>query len=435
MMENIPGGRYEPVRALGASGRTWLARDTVLHRDVAITTIPLPPGPPEARDHALADARIAAGLSHPALVTVHDVLVEPTQARIVTDFVQGRSLSRIVGEEGPLRPGRVAQIGLSLLDALAAIHGRGTTHRMVSPDTVLVADTGEVMLAGLGTAPAPGPYADPGADLRALGATLLFAAEARDPSTGPPGPGPLAHPIHALMYGPPDPQAVRAALTAVATAEQEPATVPSGQAPGAGRSASGAVVLAACAVLVVALIVAAFVVLRPGRNTPNPTDSLAAGATPGTGATASPTPSPSASRAPDPCELISADYRPPLEPANTCTVRLGEANVTVKTHPDEATAKTIFAAVRKRQAASAGSSSIEGSMRTKIRDVPLGDEAFSQEYSVELFPGAGSLVWLRIDAWTVEISVTNMQTKVTQDMRTAAMSAARTVATALTRRS
>src|SRR5690606_5666189 len=61
-------GRYTLVEALGPAGRTWLARDTVLHRDVAVTRLPLPAGPPEARDRALADARAAGVITHPALV-------------------------------------------------------------------------------------------------------------------------------------------------------------------------------------------------------------------------------------------------------------------------------------------------------------------------------------------------------------------------------
>src|SRR5690606_41245627 len=98
----VLAGRYTLVEALGSAGRTWLARDTVLHRDVAVTRIPLPPGPPEAIEAVLAEPRAAAVINHPALVTLHDVLTENGEAWVVADYVRGRSLDRIVAATGPV---------------------------------------------------------------------------------------------------------------------------------------------------------------------------------------------------------------------------------------------------------------------------------------------------------------------------------------------
>src|SRR5690606_9015178 len=181
----VLAGRYTLVEALGSAGRTWLARDTVLHRDVAVTRIPLPPGPPEAIEAVLAEPRAAAVINHPALVTLHDVLTENGEAWVVADYVRGRSLDRIVAATGPVSTTHAAEIGMRVLNALGVIHSRGRTHRAVVPANVLVADTGDILLAGLGLAPVDGTPADPADDLRALGATLLYATEARTPETGP----------------------------------------------------------------------------------------------------------------------------------------------------------------------------------------------------------------------------------------------------------
>lgn len=429
-------GRYTLVEALGPAGRTWLARDTVLHRDVAVTRLPLPAGPPEARDRALADARAAGVITHPALVTVHDIHTEPGEAWLVADFVRGRSLDRIVRAAGPVAPAHAAGIGLRLLDALAAVHARGRAHRAVDPAGVLVADTGDVVLAGLGLVPGDGR---PGEDLRALGATLLFAVEGRGPETGPPRPGPLAHVIGSLLYGPHDVAAIRAALAAAAAA---PAPVT------AAATAAGAVdtgpatrpstigarrvwpVVVTVAAALAGTAVAGVVLLRPGPAAA-PSATSAAGSAAASASAASP--GPAGSGPADPCALVAPGGRPSPERAGSCSVTVGGAKVTIKTHPDAATARTVLAAIRRRQASQAGEFAVERAVTSRLRDVPgLGDEGFAQDSSVGLLPAATSTVWLRVGTWTAQIEVREDRDRVTPGMRTAALRAARTVAAGLT---
>jgi len=76
---------------------------------------------------------------------------------------------------------------------------------------------------------------------------------------------------------------------------------------------------------------------------------------------------------------------------------------------------------------------VEGARTTKVRDVPLGDEGFAQDNSVKILSSTASFVWLRIGALTIEVEVHNDPIHATRDTRAAAMSAARTVAAALSK--
>ncbi|MEV4018328.1 protein kinase, partial [Nonomuraea angiospora] len=190
MRGTVLAGRYTLVEPLGPGGGTWLARDEVLHRDVAVRRIPLttarPADEPDTttggrpgsaageRERVLAEARFAASLSHPGLVTVHDVLASGPQPWVVMDLIRGGSLDRVTAAEGPLEPGRVAAMGLRLLDALAVVHAHGHVHGAVTPGNVLIAATGETVLAGLGTTT---PDAAPAVDVRMLVTTLMFALD------------------------------------------------------------------------------------------------------------------------------------------------------------------------------------------------------------------------------------------------------------------
>ncbi|MGI5120824.1 serine/threonine-protein kinase [Marinactinospora thermotolerans] len=149
------------------------------------------------------EARICAGLSHPSIVTVHDVVREADRPWIVMELLRGRALDRMVEEEGPLPPRRVAEIGRRLVAALEAAHATGVLHRDVKPGNVLVLPDGRVVLTDFGIAvsdteesltltgrlPGSSGYVAPerlrdgtvtaASDLWSLGATLYFAVEGR----------------------------------------------------------------------------------------------------------------------------------------------------------------------------------------------------------------------------------------------------------------
>src|SRR5262249_12955668 len=192
-------------------GRVWLAGDEVLRRDVAVKEVVLPIGLPDAelaelRQRTLREARAAARLSHPNVVAIYDVIRADDQPWIVMEYIPSRSLHRVINEDGPLDPGRVARIGLSVLAALAAAHRAGVLHRDVKPNNVLISDTGRVVLTDFGLATFDGGEnavtrpglvlgspqyiaperartgdSTPESDLWSLGATLYAAVEGRPP--------------------------------------------------------------------------------------------------------------------------------------------------------------------------------------------------------------------------------------------------------------
>ncbi|MFG1685824.1 serine/threonine-protein kinase [Nonomuraea sp. NPDC049269] len=209
--------RYRLLSPLGQGGMgiVWRAVDELLRQEVAIKEVRLPPDLDEASRTALAErtlreARAAARLrSHPSIVTVHDVVLDGGRPWIVMELVQGRSLDRVVRDDGPLPPRQVAWIGLQMLDALGAAHASGILHRDVKPANVMLTDDGRVLLTDFGIATVAGDVAltqtglltgSPGyiaperlrgepdgplSDLWSLGATLFTAVEGGPPFARP----------------------------------------------------------------------------------------------------------------------------------------------------------------------------------------------------------------------------------------------------------
>ncbi len=154
-------GRYEVVHPLGQGGmgRVLLARDTVLGRLGALKVVRDDLGlPPEARielfDRMRNEARAAAALSHPNMVTLHDMGEEPTVGLyLVFEYVEGPTL-RDKLDKGALGTLEVARLARQLGDALATAHAAGVIHRDVKPENVLLAPTGP-KLADFGIARLP----------------------------------------------------------------------------------------------------------------------------------------------------------------------------------------------------------------------------------------------------------------------------------------
>ncbi|MWA13036.1 serine/threonine-protein kinase [Streptomyces sp. BA2] len=205
-------GRYRLGESIGRGGmgRVWRAQDEVLHRTVAVKELTAAQFVAEA-DRAIlfarthAEARAAARINHPAVVTVHDVLEYDDRPWIVMELVEGRSLADAVKERGRIDPVEAARIGLWTLKALRAAHAAGVLHRDVKPGNVLLADDRRILLTDFGIAAIEGDTtitrtgevvgsvdylapervsgANPGpaSDLWALGATLYTAVEGNSP--------------------------------------------------------------------------------------------------------------------------------------------------------------------------------------------------------------------------------------------------------------
>lgn len=153
------GGRYEIRELLGSGGmaRVHLAYDTRLGRTVAVKTLlPELARDAEARRRFAREARAAAGLNHPGIVTVHDQDEVRTDEDIVPylvmEYVDGSTLAELARSQVRLDIERAVRITCDILDALAHAHARGLVHRDVKPSNVLITSTGSVKVADFGIA-------------------------------------------------------------------------------------------------------------------------------------------------------------------------------------------------------------------------------------------------------------------------------------------
>lgn len=146
------GGRYVLESRLGSGGAAtvWLAHDEVLERSVAVKVL----------SEALAsdsswlarfrrEARLAASLSHPNLVSVYDFSAESDRPYLVMAHMPGGSLYERIQSGEHLDPEALAQ---DLLAALSAIHATGIIHRDLKPGNVLLAADGTACLTDFGVA-------------------------------------------------------------------------------------------------------------------------------------------------------------------------------------------------------------------------------------------------------------------------------------------
>jgi eukaryotic-like serine/threonine-protein kinase len=130
--------RYRLCEQLGAGafGVVWRARDERLERDVAIKAIA---GEHVASGRATREARAAARLAHPAIVTLYEAGGEDGTTYLVSELVRGGTLARLL-HDGALSDRDVDEVGIALCAGLAHAHAQGVVHRDVKPSNVLVPD-------------------------------------------------------------------------------------------------------------------------------------------------------------------------------------------------------------------------------------------------------------------------------------------------------
>ena len=208
----VIAGRYRLQAPIGrgAMGVVWRARDQLLDRDVAVKEVQIAETLTDAEranayQRTLREAKTAARLNHPAVVTVYDVCEDEGRPWIVMQLVHAQSLDQVLAASGPLSPRRAAEMARQLLSALSVAHAAGVMHRDVKPSNVLLGSDDRAVLTDFGiatfqgdpkltqtgmvmgspgfTAPERirGEDASPASDLWSLGATLFAAVEGHGP--------------------------------------------------------------------------------------------------------------------------------------------------------------------------------------------------------------------------------------------------------------
>jgi predicted Ser/Thr protein kinase len=157
--ERVVADRYVLRRELGRGGMgvVWEAFDPALDREVAIKQVLLPDHftdseRADAHGRVRREARSAARISHPTVITVHDVFEYDGNPWVVMELVEGGSLQDRLDARGALPPDEVARIAESLLHAVRAANAAGVLHRDIKPGNIMMSLDGRVILTDFGIA-------------------------------------------------------------------------------------------------------------------------------------------------------------------------------------------------------------------------------------------------------------------------------------------
>lgn len=147
--------RYEIVEPIGGGGmaNVYLARDTILKRDVAIKVLRLEYANDEefiARFHR--EAQSAISLAHPHIVDIYDVGEEDDIYYMVMEFVNGMTLKKYIQNYGPIPVDQALDILKQLTDAISHAHENGIIHRDIKPQNILIDRSLNVKVTDFGIA-------------------------------------------------------------------------------------------------------------------------------------------------------------------------------------------------------------------------------------------------------------------------------------------
>ncbi|MBO1419295.1 serine/threonine-protein kinase [Streptomyces sp. FH025] len=225
-------GRYRlnGVLGRGGMGTVWRAEDEMLGRTVAVKELRMNASVDEEEKHrlivrTLREAKATARIRHNSAVTVFDVVDEDDRPWIVMELVESRSLADVIREDGPLAPGRAAEIALDVLGVLSAAHALGILHRDVKPSNVLIGEDGRVVLTDFGIASVEGDASVTSTGMLVGAPSYISPERARGQKPGPPADlWSLGGTLYAMVEGRPpyDRGSALATLTAVMTEELVP---------------------------------------------------------------------------------------------------------------------------------------------------------------------------------------------------------------------
>lgn len=160
-------GKFRLLSLLGkgAMGKVFLAEDTTLKRQVALKVFSVRDDAPNAKTQAqqfIREARAAAKLNHPHIVTVLEISEQKDMLYIAMDVVEGGDVKRLIETGGAIDPAKACDLAADAADALAFGHGMGVVHRDVKPSNLMLTRAGRCKLADFGLA----DLGDPNDDFR-----------------------------------------------------------------------------------------------------------------------------------------------------------------------------------------------------------------------------------------------------------------------------
>ncbi len=150
--------RYRILKEVGrgAMGRVYLAHDDILERDVALKELAVPDylsdeEKEEVRERFRLEAKAAARLTHPHILTVHDILSTDERQFIVMEYLEGKTLRDILAER-TFSAEEVMSIAPMIGEALDYAHSHDIIHRDIKPDNIFVLENGNIKVADFGIA-------------------------------------------------------------------------------------------------------------------------------------------------------------------------------------------------------------------------------------------------------------------------------------------
>jgi eukaryotic-like serine/threonine-protein kinase len=146
-------GRYELRRQIAAGGiaQVWLAHDTVLGRDVAVKVQELDPDLDRAAfARFMREARSAAGIQHPNVVSIFDSGIDQDTAFLVMELMPGPTLSGYLAEHGPLAEHEAVALAAQVAAGLSAAHSAGLVHRDIKPANLMFDAHGVLKIVDFG---------------------------------------------------------------------------------------------------------------------------------------------------------------------------------------------------------------------------------------------------------------------------------------------
>jgi serine/threonine protein kinase/Tfp pilus assembly protein PilF len=147
-------GPYEILAPLGAGGmgEVYRARDTRLHRDVAIKVLPASfSADPDRLRRFEGEARAASALNHPGILTIHDIGTHEGAPYLVSELLEGESLRERL-KDGALKSRTAVEVAVQVAQGLAVAHEKGIVHRDLKPENLFVLRDGRVKILDFGLA-------------------------------------------------------------------------------------------------------------------------------------------------------------------------------------------------------------------------------------------------------------------------------------------